>query len=148
MELTDSNLERSYLSLQPPPGRVIDDDIQFETLDLYLWTGSQFSTPSLLFYAGPVYQEGVDDINAQTEAANSEVKMGALIQCPEHASVKQFTCLTDRCHLCRQAGWENLLVNYSLPICPLSTEIFGTQISGQRSIIRFKNWNFLNRGHH
>lgn len=75
MELVDSNLERSYLSLQPPPGRIIEDDIQFETLDLYLWTGPQFSVPSLLFYAGPVYQEGVDDISAQIETTSSEVRM-------------------------------------------------------------------------
>lgn len=74
VQLINSNVERSYLSLQPPPGRAIDDNIQFETLDLYLWTGSQFGVPSLLFYAGPVYQEETDDINVQLEEPSSEVK--------------------------------------------------------------------------
>lgn len=73
MELIDSNVERSYLSLQPPPGRVVDDRIQFESIDWYLWTGSQFSVPSLLFYAGPVYQEERDNINSQPEGPTNEV---------------------------------------------------------------------------
>ena len=42
----------SYVSLQPPPGRRIDDKIQFESIDLYLWTGPEFRTPSVLFYSG------------------------------------------------------------------------------------------------
>lgn len=75
MQLINSNVENSYLSLQPPPGRVISDTIQFETMDLYLWTGSQFTAPSLLFYAGPVYQEEVDSISAQPEETSSEVKI-------------------------------------------------------------------------
>ena len=73
VQLLDSEEEQSYLSLQPPPGRVINNTIQFETLDLYFWTGSAFRVPSLLFYAGPVYREGADDINATRDGELEEV---------------------------------------------------------------------------
>lgn len=63
VSLVDSDEESPYLSLQPPPGRTIDDTILFESLDLYLWTGVEFSLPAMIFYAGPVYQEGIDDIS-------------------------------------------------------------------------------------
>ena len=66
-------MELSYLSLQPPPGRILDDTIQFETLDIYLWTGSDFDAPSLLFYAGPVYDEETDNINDQGGEPSNEV---------------------------------------------------------------------------
>lgn len=64
MRLVDSDLEGSYISLQSPPSRTIGDTIQFESMDLYLWTGLEFRIPSLLFYAGPVYREETDDINS------------------------------------------------------------------------------------
>lgn len=61
----------SYISLQPPPARAINDTIQFESIDLYLWTGPDFRTPSVLFYSGPVcsannigsYDPAVSNIN-------------------------------------------------------------------------------------
>ena len=42
----------SYISLQPPPGRRLNDKIQFESIDLFLWTGPEFRTPAVLFYSG------------------------------------------------------------------------------------------------
>ena len=63
IQLESSEEEQSYLSLQAPPGRSIEDTIQFETLDLYIWTGPGFRSPALLFYAGPTYFEGEDDIS-------------------------------------------------------------------------------------
>jgi len=56
----------SYVSLQSPPGRDIQDTVQFETLDLYLWTGPGFQSPALLFYAGPTYFDE-PDITSQSE---------------------------------------------------------------------------------
>lgn len=43
-----------FLSLQPPLDRPLNDTIQFESIDLYFWTGPQFRTPSILFYLGPL----------------------------------------------------------------------------------------------
>lgn len=74
VQLSDGDLELSYLSLQPPPGRLLDDTIQFETLDLYLWTGEDFADPSLLFYAGPVYDEETDNIDDQEGEPSNEVR--------------------------------------------------------------------------
>ena len=65
MQLLNSDLEQSYISLQPPPGRAVKESIQFESLNLYLWTSADFVLPAILFYAGPIYQEGTDDINEQ-----------------------------------------------------------------------------------
>ena len=52
----ESNEERdgSFLSLQPPLDRPLNDTIQFESIDLYFWTGPQFRTPTILFYLGPL----------------------------------------------------------------------------------------------
>lgn len=75
VQLLDAGEEGSYLSLQPPPGRIIDNAIQFESLDLYFLTGAQFSAPSLLFYAGPVYREDVDDITAEQSDGVEEVSV-------------------------------------------------------------------------
>ena len=44
----------SFLSLQPPLDRPLNDTIQFESIDLYFWTGPQFRTPTILFYLGPL----------------------------------------------------------------------------------------------
>jgi hypothetical protein len=44
----------SFLSLQPPLDRPLNDTIQFESIDLYFWTGPQFRTPTILFYTGPL----------------------------------------------------------------------------------------------
>jgi len=65
--LSDQGSDFSYLSLQPPPGRVINDRIQFESMELFFGTSSAFEAPSLLFYAGPVY----DSIEDPISAANS-----------------------------------------------------------------------------
>ena len=46
--------DSSYLSLQPPLDRPLNDTIQFESIDLYFWTGPQFRTPTILFYLGPL----------------------------------------------------------------------------------------------
>ncbi len=73
--LADGEEERSYLSLQPPPGRVIGDAIQFESLDLYIRTAVEFRAPSLLFYAGPVYMKDIDDITAPREESVREVRL-------------------------------------------------------------------------
>ena len=64
IQLESDDEEASYLSLQVPPGRAINDLIQFETLDMYIWTGPGFRSPALLFYAGPTYFEGEDDISS------------------------------------------------------------------------------------
>ncbi len=64
IQLESSEDERSYLSLQAPLGRSIDDTIQFETLDIYIWTGPGFRSPALLFYAGPTYFQDEDDISS------------------------------------------------------------------------------------
>ena len=44
----------SFISLQPPADRRLNDTIQFESIDLYFWTGPRFRTPTILFYLGPV----------------------------------------------------------------------------------------------
>ncbi len=44
----------SFLSLQPPLDRPLNDTIQFESIDLYFWTGPRFRTPTILFYTGPL----------------------------------------------------------------------------------------------
>ena len=46
-----------YISMQPPPGRNLDRGIQFESLNMHLIPNSP-NTPVLLFYAGPVVEEG------------------------------------------------------------------------------------------
>lgn len=48
----------SYVSLQPPPERMASDKVQFESLDLYMWTGPEFRTPTVLFYFGPICSVG------------------------------------------------------------------------------------------
>ena len=48
---------QAYISMQPPPGRNLDRGIQFESLDMHLIPNSP-NTPVLLFYAGPVVEEG------------------------------------------------------------------------------------------
>ena len=45
-------ISRPYISLQPPPISMVDQ-IQFETLDIYLEPDRGNMPPSLLFYAGP-----------------------------------------------------------------------------------------------
>ena len=69
-----------YLSLQPPPGRTINDSIQFESMDLYFWTDSGFRLPSMLFYAGPIYHEERDAIESAV-GVNEEVKKYIKISC-------------------------------------------------------------------
>lgn len=44
-------------------------------MDLYLWTGVDFADPSLLFYAGPVYDEETDNIHDQEGELSNEVRM-------------------------------------------------------------------------
>ena len=48
---------QAYISMQPPPGRNLDRGIQFESLNMHLIPNSP-NTPVLLFYAGPVVEEG------------------------------------------------------------------------------------------
>ena len=57
----------SYVSLQPPPERMASDKVQFESIDLYLWTGPEFRTPTVLFYFGPICSAG------NTDSYDSEV---------------------------------------------------------------------------
>ena len=64
IQLSDQGSEGSYLSLQPPLGRIINDSIQFESMELFFGTSSAFTVPSLLFYAGPVYDSVEDPISA------------------------------------------------------------------------------------
>ena len=46
--------DNSFISLQPPLDRPLNETIQFESIDLYFWTGPQFRTPTILFYLGPI----------------------------------------------------------------------------------------------
>ena len=46
--------EMPYISLQPPPGRRLGDEIVFEALDMYFLPSLLYSPPALLFYAGPI----------------------------------------------------------------------------------------------
>ncbi len=48
-----------YISLQPPPGiQGFNDSIQFDSLEIYLNADSNYNSPSILFYAGPLVEEG------------------------------------------------------------------------------------------
>ena len=48
-----------YISLQPPPGvESINDTIQFNSLEIYLFADSDYNAPGILFYAGPLVEEG------------------------------------------------------------------------------------------
>lgn len=52
--LSSTEQDSSYVSLQPPPEVMINDTVQFESIDLFLWTGPEFQTPTILFYSGPI----------------------------------------------------------------------------------------------
>ena len=68
--------ELAYLSLQPPPEQVIQDGIQFESIELYLWSSAAFDPPSILFYAGPIYHEDEDPINAVNASDEVSIFVG------------------------------------------------------------------------
>ena len=53
----------SFISLQPPLDRPLNDNIQFESIDLYFWTGPRFRTPTILFYSGPLYLMNTYDLS-------------------------------------------------------------------------------------
>ena len=85
IHLLNAGPEESYLSLQPPPSRMINDTIQFETVDLYFLTDEQFLPPAILFYAGPIYEqeeEVSDDVSStvgrQEEAEVSRKQAGEM----------------------------------------------------------------------
>ena len=85
IQLLNAGPEESYLSLQPPPSRMINDTIQFETVDLYFLTDEQFLPPAILFYAGPIYEqeeEVSDDVSStvgrQEEAEVSRKQAGEM----------------------------------------------------------------------
>ena len=68
-----------YISLQPPPTVTTENEIQFESFDLYVYPIDYFS-PALLFYAGPVVREGdsdqalkQDDYIAVTSESNNDI---------------------------------------------------------------------------
>ena len=51
---------KPYISLQPPPTVTTENEIQFESLDIYVYP-IDHSPPALLFYAGPVVREEDSD---------------------------------------------------------------------------------------
>lgn len=70
-------IDVSYVSLQPPPYKTVNDTLQFESIDIYYWTGPEFRTPTILFYSGPICF--LDNYEHNSDVCSTNLKLNIVI---------------------------------------------------------------------